>query len=107
MFRSGHAAHGGELLQEWQGEQGGLGRLHQDNQKEHKPERRGCCHHGCLKGASFLFHQIYKLKFDNSVHYVKVVTSTLALNCRKVVLQIKTYFKITMQNSIIIVKFSV
>ena len=38
MFRSGYAAHGGELLQEREGEQGGLGRLHQDDQEEHKPE---------------------------------------------------------------------
>ena len=56
MFRSGYAARRGELLQERQGEQGGLGRLHQNHQKEHKPERRGCCHHGRLKGMSFLIH---------------------------------------------------
>ena len=35
MFRSRYAALRGELFQEWQGEQGGLGRLHQDDQEEH------------------------------------------------------------------------
>ena len=56
MFRSGYAALRGELLQERQGEQGRIGRLHKSDQEEHKPERRGRCYHGRLKGLSVLFH---------------------------------------------------
>ena len=62
MSRSGYASHRGQLLQEWQGEQGGLGRLHQDDQEEHKPERQGCCHHGCLKGLSLLSSLNFEIK---------------------------------------------
>ena len=71
IFRPGHAAHRGKLLQEREGEQGGLGRLHQDDQEEHKPERQGCCHHGCLKGLSLLSSLNFEIK--NYFHESRII----------------------------------
>ena len=79
MFRSGYATHWGELLQEREGEQGGLGRLHQDDQEEHKPERRGRRHHGCLKGLSILcsfFFEPYSLECITQCNIYKLSSSS-------------------------------
>ena len=84
MFRSGYAALRGELLQERQGEQGRIGRLHKSGQEEHKPERRGRCYYGRLKGLSV--YRSEKLNILSSVYYkeinnykILVITASQAL----------------------------
>ena len=68
MCRSGNVALRRELLQERAGEQGGVGGLHQDDQEEHQPQRRGCCHYGCFKGLKKMNEVFYHHTFVISKH---------------------------------------